>query len=153
MLGSRGGHYFAYGSNMDQSQMAARGPRASLNDKGELLGYRFIINTRGVASVVPEVSHQVWGVLWTIAGSDEESLDKYEGVKPGYYRKAMVCVEKLGKNPVSALIYIATNNTPGRPRSDYLEKILRAAEFHGLPEEYIQELESWLDMRINTTGD
>lgn len=41
--------YFAYGSNMDESQMAHRCPTAKPAGKARLDVYRFIINDRGMA--------------------------------------------------------------------------------------------------------
>ena len=48
--------YFAYGSNMNRCQMMQRCPGAKPFALGRLLDYQFIINTRGVASVVPKMS-------------------------------------------------------------------------------------------------
>lgn len=44
--------YFAYGSNMDVRQMGQRCPGATLLWTATLGGYRFIINRRGVATVI-----------------------------------------------------------------------------------------------------
>ena len=45
--------YFAYGSNMNNEQMKHRCPTAVPNGVAKLLKHRFLINTRGVASVEP----------------------------------------------------------------------------------------------------
>jgi len=47
--------YFAYGSNMWRHQMAVqRCPGAEFSGVGLLRGWRFLINARGVATIVPE---------------------------------------------------------------------------------------------------
>ena len=45
--------YFAYGSNMDADQMGRRCSAAAIIGTASLEGYRFIINSRGVATVAP----------------------------------------------------------------------------------------------------
>ncbi len=137
-------YYFAYGSNMDQAQMKVRCPGAVLVGTAKLCGYRFIINSRGVATVIPEASSEVYGVLWTVTEADERLLDKYEGVKWGTYKKTEMYVERDKENSVLALIYLASVSTPGSPRDNYMEKIVTAAEQCGLPNKYIEELRSWL---------
>jgi gamma-glutamylcyclotransferase len=72
--------YFAYGSNMDRQQRRDRYPGAVLLGTARLLGYRFIINCAGVASVVSTGCHEVFGVLWEITATDEGALDDYEGL-------------------------------------------------------------------------
>lgn len=44
--------YFAYGSNLSPTQMAARCPSSRLIGVGQLIGYRWLINARGYANVV-----------------------------------------------------------------------------------------------------
>lgn len=145
MSGKR--YHFAYGSNMDNRQMKGRCPDAVSVSMATLRGYRFIINTHGVATVVPDTSGEVYGILWNISKRDEESLDVYEGVRWGIYRKDYVDIETQdGKLPL-VLIYIARDSNIDNPRDGYMERIISAAEKHGLPEKYIEELRSWLRQR------
>jgi gamma-glutamylcyclotransferase (GGCT)/AIG2-like uncharacterized protein YtfP len=136
--------YFAYGSNMDRGQMAHRCPGARKVGIALLNGYRFIINSRGVASVVPDKEHIVKGVVWEISPNDMESLDLYEGVASGLYRKVYMQVV-LSETIESelALVYIAKDEVPGKSREGYLDSIISAAKDHGLDEEYIAELKRW----------
>jgi hypothetical protein len=48
-------HYFAYGANMDLDTIFDRCPHAKFIEAGELKGYRFMINTSGVASIIPVI--------------------------------------------------------------------------------------------------
>src|SRR5690625_2570693 len=122
--------YFAYGSNMDKEQMAYRCPTAKFVGKAKLEDYQFIINERGVAIIVNRDGSQVVGLLWTILGDDEASLDRYEGVKTNFYTKEemFVSVEiEEGEIVAPSLVYVATNNQSGIPRDNYLERIVLAA--------------------------
>lgn len=135
--------YFAYGSNMDADQMRERHPDAVIGRRAELPGHAFVINSRGVATIVPKPGATVHGVLWSISAADEASLDKHEGVAIGKYRKAELAVDPGDDVTVTALVYIDADSEPGRPRSGYLEKIVAAAKKRGLPADYVRELESW----------
>lgn len=56
-------HYFAYGANMDLNTMFNRCPSAKFIEAGKLDGYRFIINTRGVASIISDATASVSGSI------------------------------------------------------------------------------------------
>jgi len=136
--------YFAYGSNMDLIQMSNRCERAATVGIAKLASYRFIINSHGVATVVPDPAAAVEGLLWRITDEDECSLDHYEGVNQGIYRKAFVELETQDGRRIKALIYIAADSAPGMPRPGYLEEIISAAESCGLPGAYVDQLKPWL---------
>lgn len=135
--------YFAYGSNMDRKQMEERCPDSVPAGVVRLDGYRFLINTLGVATVVPREDGVVHGLLWRVSASDEKTLDGYEGVEQGIYRKEKLYVEAMGGSTEKALIYIASDTEPGVPRPGYIERIIAAAKEHGLPGNYQIELRSW----------
>ena len=136
--------YFAYGSNMDLVQMGSRCERAATVSTAELRSHRFIINSRGVATVVSDRASTVHGLLWRITKEDERSLDRHEGVVQGIYRKAFMKVSVSGGRKVRALVYVATDSTPGESRPGYMEKIVSAAQECGLPQAYIDQLKPWI---------
>ncbi len=136
--------YFAYGSNMDLVQMSNRCERAATIGIAKLDSYRFIINSHGVATVVPDPASAVEGLLWRITDEDERTLDRYEGVGQGIYRKALVELKTRDGRNIKALIYIAADSSPGVPRPGYLEEIISAAESCGLPKAYVDQLKPWL---------
>jgi hypothetical protein len=73
---------------------------------------------------------------------------RFEGIAKRYFFKKVVAVHLNESNElVEALIYVATNNSPGIPRPGYLEKIIHAARECGFPPEYVAELESWMATR------
>ena len=135
-------NYFAYGSNMDVGQMASRCPGAVLVGRASLAEHEFRINTHGVATVIPAKGNEMHGVLWEIASAHEASLDRYEGVASGFYRKAIVRVRLAEDSEVEALCYIAGDSRSGHARPDYMERVLAAAEDNRLPIEYVVELRS-----------
>lgn len=135
--------YFAYGSNMDRVQMADRCPGSERHAVGSIAGCRFLINSRGVASVAPSEGDLVHGLVWSLTPADEASLDWFEGVALGLYTKDLVTALLDGGREAHVLIYTAADNDPGQPRAGYLERIVAAARAAGLPAEYISELEGW----------
>ena len=140
--------YFAYGSNMISRQMRNRCPGGELAGIAVLDGYRFLINSRGVATIIEDSSSKVHGVLWNITDADERSLDFYEGISTGLYvkRPVKVTIKTEEGVHVSALVYVAADSTPGLPRAGYLHAIVDAAERKGFPKEYIKELKDRLIM-------
>lgn len=135
--------YFAYGSNMDRTQMLRRCPDASVVSVGSMCGWSFRINARGVATMVEARGSVVWGVVWQLSEEDERSLDMYEGVASGLYKKVTLPVLVSGGTELDALVYIAEEDAPSTPRSGYLESIVVAARMAGLPEEHVEELLTW----------
>jgi len=136
--------YFAYGSNMDASQMNERCPEAKLVGKATLKNYSFLINERGVASIVPDSEQIVHGLVWTLRENDEVELDFYESVKTNVYTKEKVTVIDEETNlEIDALIYIATNNNLGKPYPGYLERIITGAKEAKFDSEYIAQLSKW----------
>ena len=136
--------YFAYGSNMDTVQMRNRCPDSVPVATAELFGHRFIINSRGVATIVEDESSTVHGVLWRTTYEDEASLDRYEGLSSGLYSKQYLRVKREDGDSVKALVYVAADKAEGDPRNGYMKKILDAAERMGLPETYVAELKKWI---------
>lgn len=140
-------YYFAYGSNMDREQMRKRCPRAEPVSVGAIWGWRFRINTRGVATIVPEDQSVVYGVVWRLSKLDEQTLDRYEGVKKGLYAKRTMEVRLADGRRLKAFLYSAKDTQRGTARPGYMDAIVAAAIDNNLPSSYVQELRAWL-----TTG-
>ena len=134
--------YFAYGSNMDEDQMARCCPGAEMTGIGVLRGYRFIINNRGYATLRAEPGCTVPGVLWRLTKEHVAALDRYEGFENGLYDKCFRMVGVSESDAVRALVYIDHGNQSlGLPKKGYLEKIIQAACC--LPEEHMALLCNW----------
>ena len=134
--------YFAYGSNLNKAQMAKRCPDSEPLYLGNLENMRFIINSRGVASVAPERNSSVRGLIWKISPKDEKNLDRYEGVAHNLYTKEKLKIVSEGQTTF-ALVYKAVDDTLGRPRLGYLETILQGIEDTSSDKKWYSEVKSW----------
>jgi len=134
--------YFAYGSNMNIEQMNFRCPNSRTLGKISILGYQFIINSRGVATIIPRNYSTVNGVLWSINLKNELNLDYYEGIKKKIYFKKYFYIPFLNQK-ILILVYIAFNQIIGIPKKGYLEKVIDGAKSFKAEKKWINELEYW----------
>ena len=84
--------YFAFGSNLHLGQMAKRCPESRYVGIATLHGWRFLVNNRGFANVVPSPRDHVEGLVYRLSLTDEANLDKNEGV-PWAYQKFILSIE------------------------------------------------------------
>ena len=136
--------YLAYGSNLWTPQMAERCPTAHPLGTMVVPGWRFRIIRAGWATVIPDTDSSdtrsvVYGLVWSLTAADEQALDGYEGVGEGEYVKATWTLPHFGPT----LVYIASDDAPGRPEPWYLERIVRGATLAGFPDDYIADLNQW----------
>lgn len=124
--------YFAYGSNMVVTQMHQRCPAAQDMGIGRLDGWRLLMNQQGYATIIPDQSAYVLGVLWSLTSACEAALDDYEEIATGLYTKTYFEIRGT-----KALVYVATNALPGLPLAGYLEAILAEAHRRGFDPAYI----------------
>lgn len=80
--------YFAYGSNLCHSHMKHRCPAAKAIKGFEL--HDSVLVFRGVADCDWKEGSICYGGLWRITERCEQSLDLYEGVAGGFYRKEYI---------------------------------------------------------------
>jgi gamma-glutamylcyclotransferase (GGCT)/AIG2-like uncharacterized protein YtfP len=116
--------------------MKDRCPEHRLVGNGILKGYRWIITTRGYANIVKSVSDEVHGVVYEISESDEKSLDRYEGVQSGSYRKEMLKIE-MGNESKECLVYVDPVEEEGKPKEEYIGRTNKGISDSRLPPEYI----------------
>lgn len=124
--------------------MHERCPQGRFVAVGTISGWRFRINTRGVATVVAEDGATVYGVVWSLSKSDEQKLDRYEGVRQGVYSKRMVEVRLCDGSNREAFLYVAEATEPDVAKPGYIERIMVAAQSHNFPTWYIEEIQQWL---------
>ena len=77
--------YFAYGSNLDKSQMRYRCPNATPIKSIALDKHKLVF--RIYADIQFDDNSIIFGGLWNITEDCEKALDRYEGVKRNLYRK------------------------------------------------------------------
>ena len=72
------------------------------------------------------------------------ALDRYEGVSGGFYRRVDCEVLSIDSEElVQSVAYRAANETPGTPSATYANVVIDGAHQIGLPESYLDFLESW----------
>ncbi|MER5429730.1 gamma-glutamylcyclotransferase [Streptomyces sp. NPDC002588] len=140
--------YAAYAGNLDARLMSRRAPHSPLRATGWLGGWRLTFGGEqlgwegALATVVEDAGDpeaQVFVSLYDIAPMDEESLDRWEGVGLGIYRRARVRVHTL-EGEESAWMYVLNGYEGGLPSARYLGEIADAAESAGAPHDYVMEL-------------
>jgi gamma-glutamylcyclotransferase (GGCT)/AIG2-like uncharacterized protein YtfP len=94
----------------------------------------------GVADIVAEAGAQVWGALYDIEESCLRTLDEYEGA-PRAYRREQVRVADDRGGEHEAMAYVANKTGEFAPSRSYLAQIVRGAQAHELPEEYVKAIE------------
>lgn len=139
--------YFAYGMNMDLDAVRRRCSTPEMLGIARLDGFRFVINSRGVATVARDQAGCVHGVLWELCDDDLAALDEFEGVAAGHYRREAADVLRPTGEGEWSIIYVASDAVPGPPRPGYLEAVIAAATTHGFPSGYLAELRGWAHNR------
>ena len=131
--------YFAYGSNINLSQMAYRCPDAKVVEPVVLDDYELLFRGNGggcgVATIAPKEGSQVHGLLWTITPRDERALDYYEGY-PRLYEKKSVTVKIQSGAEITVMAYVMTREKerlPTEPTVGYYEGIREGFQQNGLP--------------------
>jgi gamma-glutamylcyclotransferase len=139
--------YFAYGSNLWIDQMAARtGPIGQGDDRprvARLPDHRLVFNMQGEdGQVYANVEPLGEGVIGVIYRCSPAALDKLDAYECGYERQRILVTDEGGIT-LEAVAYIARADriaSAGTPSAEYLERIVRGARQHGLPETYIREI-------------
>lgn len=142
--------YFAYGSNMLPQQMQERCRGARAIGSACLPDWQFFITTRGTANIRKAKGHVVYGVLWQVALHHIDLLDYFEGWSWRNYHRHILQVTPMGvgtsvREYRPAHVYVSSRSYPSVARSIYMHgAVLPGARHFGLPQAYINELESWL---------
>ena len=137
--------YAAYGTNLDPHRMAQRAPYSPLADTGWLMGWRLTFGGEDIsfdgalATVVEEPSESVFVALYEIHPLDEASLDAWEGVDLGLWRKVRVRVSTMA-GELLAWLYVLDAYEGGLPSAQYLSLLADAAEAGGAPDDYVASL-------------
>lgn len=161
--------YFGYGSNLWLHQMRSRCPTSVYLGVARLGRYKWIINNRGYANVVelpadsrtedarsPD-SEVVFGLVYSLAPSDERRLDDNEGVPVVYAKEHLECdfwkageqtgwvdVRKAPTGRVRMLVYVDRKRTvEDRPQKEYVYRMnqgITDAINMGVPKAYVDEV-------------
>jgi hypothetical protein len=118
--------------------MKKRCPGHEVVGKATLEDYRWIINKRGYANVVPSKNDVVEGVLSWLTEDDEIRLDMNEGVAKGSYRKEYLYVRYNGQ-PTLVLVYVDPIVEEGSPASGYIDRINKGLDDAKLSDAYVKK--------------
>ncbi len=140
---------FAYGSNMDWTQMRDRCHSAEFVCIAVLKNHRLAFTRKsenrgcGVSDVLPAEGRNVWGVVYKILDDEMPNLDSKEGVNSHSYVRRSGTVFQDGEEtkPLVVEIYFAIpQDNPPLPNLEYKDLIVNGARYWHLPTEYITEL-------------
>lgn len=147
--------YFAFGSNMDFSQMSARCPSAHVVGIGQLLenalGFPHFSIARqcAVAGYRLALGKSVWGVIYDVSETDLAYLDTFEGFSPSRdrtlnkYNRVQINIV-CNAQTLNCMTYQATpHDAPGLTSRHYLGQLISGARHHGLPVDYVAFLEEF----------
>lgn len=146
----KGSLYFGYGSNLWLAQMEKRCPSSIYLGVALLRGWRWIINTRGYANIIPSPDDLVYGLVYEINAKDEANLDINEGVPYAYVKRHMQVVcsgegSALGNDGevLTALVYVDMKRIKeDSPNEEYVYRMnmgIADAVKMGVPEEYVEK--------------
>lgn len=139
--------YFAYGSNMDELQMRERCPDAKLVGQASLPGFQlaFTIFSQkrksGCADIVRDKKSTVYGLAYELTDADLEALDRFEGA-PDNYERIAVKIKCNGLSMRAYAYHVASKVEGFFPSPAYIDTILKNAEKHGFPAEYLDSLKA-----------
>jgi len=127
--------YFAYGSNLDLSQMARRCPAATPLGKFYLPDTRLVF--RRVCDVIAEDGATCPGGLWRLTPKCEQALDRYEGFDPRYpdsgmYSKEYIQVAGLPDGETEVMIYTMNSSGIYPPSVGYFKGVRQGYKDFGL---------------------
>ena len=132
-------YYLAYGSNLNQNQMARRCPGAKPIGITVLPGYELLFkgsNTGFYLTIEPKEDGIVPIVVWEVSAENERSLDRYEGYPVCYYKKELrLPVKRFAsgrKVQTNAFVYIMREHRKlGLPSGQYLYNCLKGYRAFG----------------------
>jgi len=129
--------YFAYGSNLHKRQMKWRCPKAVAVGAFFLDDAKLVF--RGVADVVYSKGSRVPGGLWLITDECEASLDRYEGVAGGMYRKVEVQLTEPIRGHDTIMFYVMNSEGIMPPSMGYLATIREGYRNFGLKQKPLRD--------------
>jgi len=151
MMTNKFTYYFAYGSNLNASQLLHRCPNAIYIKKYILRGYKLVFDYYASIEYTGNQNDKVRGVIYALSSEDLNSLDRYEGVSNNCYRKTFFKLSIRGQNSL-VLTYIKVSNGRSNPTKTYLNKIKRGYKFWGFDLSCLKNIETQVDISKKSTG-
>ncbi len=138
--------YFAYGSNMSVGHMRRLCQwRCRVLGMADLSGYEFGFGSRGYGNIRPSQNSKVNGVLYDIDEKCLGALDNFEGY-PKVFGREKVEVSDIDGNKYQAWVYLEPpKEFGGKPKLEYLQRVIDGARENNLPKAWLEKLESFLE--------
>jgi cation transport regulator ChaC len=139
--------YFAYGANMDEETLRARGVQFTKVCTGKVRNLRLVFHKpaddgTGRADLADQKGAVTEGVVYDVPEASLANLDVYEGVDKGHYRRQTMTVQ-TPRGEMECIAYRAAKFKTGlKPNPDYLRTVIRGAEAHRLSADYLVFLRS-----------
>jgi gamma-glutamylcyclotransferase (GGCT)/AIG2-like uncharacterized protein YtfP len=134
--------YFAYGSNLNSSQMKSRCPESKKIDVSILHGYQLLFRSHDGKNsylTIENIEQSTVPIgIYQITENDEKTLDCCEGVHSGSYRKEILEIELAGKK-TKGLVYIMNDGKPLLPENKYYNKVLEGYRDFEFDKKYLIE--------------
>ena len=146
--------YFAYGSNMFAKRLQERCPSATAISVAIATGWSLDFSKKskddsGKATIFSTESGSVYGVVFEIAKSELDALDKAEGCGSGYERNDAFTVSIIDStDTIDTVTYIASSghrDVKLVPYDWYKSLVIAGANENRLPAEYISFLKKFPD--------
>ena len=146
--------YAAYGSNLSVSQMSYRCPDSEIVGTGKIMDYKLVFRLHAdIEPATTDAASYVPVLIWRISKADEKRLDRYEGVKGGYYHQEKVTVVmddetdgnkeinagEKGKELVAMAYIMNTQDTVSPPEAGYYQIIDEGYEHFGFDKKILKE--------------
>jgi gamma-glutamylcyclotransferase len=141
-------HYFAYGSNLLTTRLAARCASArvvstALTDGWSVSFTKPGADSSGKAGLVERAGAAHPGVVYEIAALEMPVLDRFEGVGHGYTRTDAFPVTLPGGERLDVSTYMPIrHNAALKPFDWYLALCIAGAREHGLDEALLRQFAS-----------
>ncbi len=143
---------FAYGSNMNLSQIRTRCSNPLVISAARLADHRLVfcghsdVWDGGVETVEPMAGEEVWGVLFSLSRLNWDRLDLWQDARMDgggtYFHFPVSVLDTAGRVHKVRLYKKDIQKANTDPSQEYLEHIVRGATANGLPPEYIEALMS-----------
>ncbi len=135
---------FAYGTLMDfEKACRILKGRVKSARRAFLPNYKIVFNVPSSYGTgnpnIEEGGNGVWGVVYDV---DDRILELLDRVSPRY-RRVEVEVIVDGRR-VKAFTYVGRVKGDVKPDKSCVERVIRGARMHGLPEDYVRSLEVFL---------
>lgn len=133
---------FAYDELMGESVIRERCPDPVFITTARILSRRFIVNSDGLASIVPRRDYTVHGIIWEVHDVAMTCLDIRLGVPSVYERFGAFARDPAGTLIVSEF-HATRNRQSGVANPNYLSVIIEAAQKYGFPADYVEQIQGW----------